>query len=171
MYDNNTFTFEVSSCGWRGHCCSRAGTQGWNDKTGALSILKRKGKVTALSVTIQETSTVASEEGTEDGTASCRVCTAEEEEDSPRWKTVYIVLRKTKIRQGEVSVQPSFQSGSSLANHRRTNDKYLAALSLMVTRYRVKRLRRTLIASVDHARMRSVAFQGQLPTSCLLLIS
>ena len=31
----------------------------------------------------------------------------------------------------------------------------------------MKRLRRTLIASVDHARMRSVAFQGQLPTSYL----
>ena len=38
-------------------------------------------------VNIQETSTVASEVGTEDegnSTASCRVCT-EEEEDSPRW--------------------------------------------------------------------------------------
>ena len=48
----------------------------------AQSCYKKKRKDLST-VTIQETSTVASEEG-ESGTASCRVCSAEEEQDSPR---------------------------------------------------------------------------------------
>ena len=96
-------------------------------------------------VNIQETSTVASEdEG--NSTASCRVCT-EEEQDSPRWKRhLYITI--------DID-----QSGSSLTTFRKENGKFRAAPSLMVRRSRTKKHQRR--TSADSARMRNGAFQGR----------
>ena len=74
----------------------------------------------------------------------------------------FVLLKRNKILQGEnrsICTTLIDQSGSSLANLRRTSDKYLAARSLMVKRFRVKRLRRTQV-NVDRAPMRSVASQG-----------
>ena len=86
----------------------------------------------------------------------------------------FVLLRRNKILQGEnrsICTTLIDQSGSSLANLRRTSGKYLAALSLTVKRLRVKRRLRRTQASVDRAPMRSVASQGRPHSPCPVLLT
>ena len=86
------FTSEVSSCWWRGHCCSRTGTQRRARETGAFSILlpKEKDRVD-IKISAQWTF------------RKLRLWQVRREQKTGR-QVVEFVLRRNKILQGGTKV-------------------------------------------------------------------